>query len=183
METSTQSRELIETAIKKGLLLGVFHIILFSLIYLFFSNKLTGLSYLSIILVINLGYGIYEGIQYRKSQGGYLNFGQAFLYAFILLAANGLLFTVFSIAFLFVDPTLPEQMAQNQLDTSIYWAEKLGAPVDTIDQIEDDFNKEDIIKDYDIAGLVKGYGLALILYAIGGLIIALFVKKNQPEVF
>lgn len=172
-----------QDAIKKGLVLGFIHILIFLVLYILFPSKLTGFSYVFIILAVNLGYGIYQGIKYRNSIGGFIGFGIAFQYALIILVVNGLLNTIFLVIFLFLDPSLPDAMAQSQLDTSIYWAQKFGAPDEAIDGIQEKFNPEDVTKRYAPLGLLSGFGIALIFYAIGASIIGLFVKKNQPETF
>lgn len=181
MGQTFESKELIQVAIKKGMILGVIHIVVFMLLYLFAPSKLTGFSYVAAILFINLGYCIYEGIRFRNENGGYMTYGKAFQFSFLMLASNGLVGILFTALFIVIDPAFPEMMAQNQLDTSIYWAEKFGAPTESLDQIEDSFNKEDILANYSAVGLLKGYGIGLILYALGGLIIAIFSKKSEPE--
>lgn len=172
-----------QDALKKGLILGVIHIVIFLIIYAFFPSKLTGFSYVFIILALNLGYSIYQGIQWRKQIGGYMDFGLAFKYAFVLLFANGLLNTVFTAVFLLIDPSFPETMAQSQLDTSMYWAGRMGAPEDTIEQMRDKFKPEDVTKRFTPLGMLTGLGIGICLYAIGALIIALFTRKRLPEQF
>lgn len=170
-----------QDAMKKGLILGVIHIVLFLVIYVAFPSKLTGFSYLFIILAVNLGYTIFQGIQWRKSVGGYVSYGAAFKYAFVVLLFNGLLGTVFTMIFLLIDPAFPDQMAQSQLDTSIYWAQKFGAPDDAVEQIRDKYNPEDVTKRFTPVGMLTGFGIALLFYGLGALIIALFVRKREPE--
>ncbi|MEQ8531392.1 MAG: DUF4199 domain-containing protein [Imperialibacter sp.] len=181
MEQEFNTKEMIQEAIKKGSILGVIHIVVFMLLYLLAPSKLTGFSYVAAILVINIGYCIYEGIRFRNEIGGFMTYGKAFQYSFIILAANGLVGVVFMALFILIDPSFPEMMAQNQLDTSVYWAQRFGAPAESLDQLEDNFNKEDILANYSAFGFVKGYGIGLIFYALGGLIVAIFSKKSEPE--
>lgn len=161
--------------------MGVIHIVLFLVIYVAFPSKLTGFSYLFIILALNLGYTIYQGIQWRKSVGGYLDYGTAFKYAFIVLLFNGIINTIFTVVFLLIDPAFPDQMAQSQLDTSLYWAGKLGAPEDALEQMKDKYNPEDVTKRFTPLGMLTGFGIAILFYGLGALIIALFVRKREPE--
>jgi hypothetical protein len=179
---SSQGTTWFQDAMKKGVILGIIHVFLFVLVYYLAPNKLTGFSYLFAIIAINLGYIIYQGIQWRKEIGGYIGFGDAFKYAFIVFLFNGLLGTVFSLIFLFIEPSLPEIYAQAQLDTSIYWAKTMGAPENALDEMREKFNPEDITKRFSPLGHLTGLGIVSIFYAVGALIIALFVKKNEPEV-
>jgi hypothetical protein len=181
-KTTTSDVSWLQEAMKKGFILGAVHIFIFILIYFLAPSKLTGFSYLLTILGINIGYCIYQGIQWRNETGGFMGYGAAFKYAFMILLFNGLLNTVFVVIFLFIDPTFPDTMAQSQLDTSVYWAEKFGAPEETVEKMQENFNPEDITKQYTPLGLLKSVGIVSIFYAIGALIIALFVKKNEPEV-
>ena len=180
--TSGATASWFQEAMKKGFILGAIHIFIFVLIYFLMPSKLTGFTYLFLILAINAGYVIYQGIQWRNALGGFIGYGNALMYTFVVLFFNGITTTVFTVLFIFIDPTLPDTMAQSQLDTSIYWAEKFGAPEASVEKIRDEFNPEDITKRYKPLGLLTGVGFLSIFYAIGALIFALFVRKNEPEV-
>jgi hypothetical protein len=74
-------------------------------------------------------------------------------------------------------------MADSQLDTSIYWAQKFGAPESSLDEVREKFNPEDVTERFTIVGQLMGFGIGLIFYAIVAAISGLFVRKNQPETF
>jgi len=181
MEETTTKNAWLQDAMKKGLILGVVHIVIFLLIYMLVPSKLTGFSYLTLILVLNIGYSIYCGRQWRNQLGGFMGYGEAFKYAFMLLLFNGIIGSVFAIIFLLVDPSYPETMADSQLDTSLYWAQKFGAPEATVDQMREKFDRDEMVGRYGFAGMLKGFGIVLIFYAIGASLIALFTRKNKPE--
>ena len=183
MEETTTNPSWFQDAMKKGLILGAIHIIIFLLIYLLIPNKLVSLSYLFLIIVLNIGYSLYNGAQWRKTLGGYIDFGSSFKYVFILLLFNGLLYAVFSVIFLIIDPTFPDMMAQGQLDESMYWAQKFGAPEETLDGMREKFDAQEIKDQYSAFGLLKSFGFIVIIYAISALILGLFVRKRQPETF
>jgi hypothetical protein len=172
-----------QNAMKKGLILGAIHIILFLIIYFFIPNKLTGFSYLFFIIVFNIGYCYYYGKQWRNQLGGYIDFGNAFKYAFIILVSSGVIQSIFNAIFLFIEPSFPKVMAQSQLDTSLYWAQKLGAPDETLEQMNDRFNPEEITKRFTFIGHLFSFGIGLIFYALGAVIVGLIVRKREPEVF
>lgn len=183
MEENTATTPWYQDAIKNGLILGMVHILVFGILYYFFTSKLTGFSYLAFIMVLNLGYTIFQGISYRNETGGYIEYGAAFKFVLILLIANGLVFSLFMVIFLIMEPSYPQVMAQSQLDTSIYWAQKFGAPESSLDEIRDKFDFEDIERRYGYRGMPLGLGIALILYILGALITALFIRKRMPETF
>ena len=72
-------------------------------------------------------------------------------------------------------------MAESQLDTSVYWAAKMGAPEESIDKIREDFNSADIENRFSFSGLLLSFGIGLIFYAIGAVIVALIAKKDPAE--
>jgi hypothetical protein len=170
-------------AMKKGAVLGIIHIFIFLVIYYTMPSKLTGFSYLLIILLINLGFTAYNTIQYRNEIGGFINFGSAFKYGFVLLVTNGLINIFFAALFIMIEPAYPNIMAQAQLDTSIYWAQKMGAPENTLEKMRDDFNFEEIEGRFSFSGLLVTFGIGILLYALGACITALIARKREPETF
>jgi Protein of unknown function (DUF4199) len=172
-----------QDAAKKGLILGIIHILIFPLLYYTFPSKLTGFSYLFFIMVFNFGYLIFHGINYRKEVGGYIEFGPVFKYVLVILVANGIVNTIFMAVFLLLEPGYPEIMAQSQLDTSIYWAQRFGAPEASLDEMREKFDFEDISKRYNYGGLLFGFGIALIFYVLAAAIVGLFIRKRVPETF
>jgi hypothetical protein len=173
----------LQDAMKKGLILAIIHIFIFLIIYFFITNKLTGLSYLCFIIVFNLAYTYISNKQWRGEIGGYIEFGDAFKYAFILLLTSGVIQTIFTAIFLFIEPSFPDVMAQAQLDTSLYWAQKFGAPDETLEKMSETYNPEDITKRFTFMGQLLGFGLALLFYALGAAIVALVVRRREPVVF
>lgn len=173
----------VKDAVKKGFILALIHIIVFVSLYFLASSKLTGFSYLFFIIALNLGYAIFHSIQLRRAEGGYIGFGAVFKYVFVLLASSGLIQIVFSVIFLLVEPQYPTVMADSQLDTSMYWAQKFGAPQEALDKMQADFDHEEIVGRYSLSGLPFSFGLGLIFYCIGAVIVALIVRKNMPEKF
>lgn len=180
--TSAPGAAWFQDAMKKGIILGIIHMFIFVLLYYLAPHKLAGFTYLFIIMVINFGYIIYSGIQWRNEIGGFIGYVDALKYAFVVFLFNGLLGFIFGFLFLFIEPTMPEVFAQAQLDTSLYWAQKFGAPENAIEEMRDKFDKQEIIDRFSLWGQIKGLGIVSIFYAIGALIIALFVRKNEPEV-
>lgn len=183
MEETTNQSSWLQDAIKKGVILGVIHIVLFLILYAVFPSKLTGFSYVFAIIVLNFGFTIYQGIQYRKEIGGFMSYGAGFKYVFVLMTVNGLIGLIFTFIFVMAIPDFPELMAESQLNTSLYWAQKFGAPESSLEEVREKFNPEDVTKRFTIGGQLLGFGIALIFYAIVAAISALFVRKNQPVTF
>jgi hypothetical protein len=180
---NSENNSWLQDAIRKGLVLGIIHILVFLLIYLFVPSKTTGFSYVAFIFVLNALYLIYFGRKWRQEIGGFLPYGPAFKYLLVLLLANGILYTIFSVVLLLADPSYPEVMAEAQLNTNIYWAERMGAPGSAIDKIRDDFNVEDVAKGFSWRGILISVVALPIIYSIVASIFALFIRKEKPETF
>lgn len=179
--TESQKESFFGFCLKKGLILAIVHIVINALLYVFLPSKLAGFSYVFFIILFNIGYGIFSVLEWRKSVGGFIEFGQAFKIGFLVLIINGLLSSlIFPLIHSMVDNSYPEVYAQAQVDTSIYWAEKFGAPENQLEEMREKMDIDDLKKRYSFLGMLTGFGLAILFYAIGGLIIGLFTKKSEP---
>ncbi len=181
METKADPTMWTKHAMKNGLILGIIHAAILLILYAFIQSKLKGFSYILVILVLNFGWTIYQGSQWRNEIGGFMGYGDAFKYAILLLVFNGLVGLVFGIGLLLADPSFPEIMAQSQIDTAIYWAETFGAPAESLDQMRDQMSVEEMAKEYTLTKSFISFGIAIGLYGVGALIMAIFIRKNQPE--
>ena len=181
MEQNNAQTTWLNHAMKNGLILGGIHTVVFLLLYSVLPSKLTGFSYVFVILLLNFGFTIYQGSQWRKEIGGFIGYGPAFKYAFMLLLFNGLVNLVVGIGILLIDPSFPMLMAESQRDTSLYWASIFGAPAETLEQMRDQMDLEKLAEQYTLTKSLLTFIFAVCLYAIGALIMALFIRKNQPE--
>ena len=89
--SASEKSSLISDIMREGIILGIIHIVVFLILYYFIPSKLTGFSYLAFVIVLNIGFCIFKGLNYRKELGGYVGFGPAFKYSFLILLFNGLL--------------------------------------------------------------------------------------------
>lgn len=172
-----------QDGLKKGLVLGVIHIFVFLVVYYLLPSKLTGLSYAFFIVVFNLSYCFIHARGYRTRLGGYIDFGNAFKYVLVLLVASGVIQHLFNAFFLLIEPSFTQVMANSQLDTTLYWAQKFGAPDATLEKIQNEYDPETMTTKFTATGQLFAFGVALIFYALGAVIVALFVRKREPEQF
>ena len=184
MEETTEDNRpsLKDSVINNGLILGAIHSLAYVLLYFMIPSKITGFSYLFFIILLNIGYSIFRAVTYRSAIGGFLDFGDVFKLTFLTLLVSGLLGSlIVPIAISLVDSGFSEVMAQSQFDTSVYWAEKFGAPQETIDQMREKMDMEELKKSYSLAKLAIGFGIAAIFYCIAGVIVGFIARKSQPE--
>lgn len=171
----------IQFAVRKGLILAGIHIVVSVLLYVFFPSKLAGFSYVAFIILLNIGFSIYTGIEWRNQNGGFMEYGEAFKLSLLILIFNGLLSSfTFPIIHSSIDSSYSEVYAQAQVDTSIYWAQRFGAPETTLDKMRDKMDLAELKKRYSPLGILTGFGIAILFYVLGSLVIALFTRKSEP---
>jgi len=172
---------LVSHAIRWGLICGIISIVLSILMYVIDYTLMVQLKMLFISLAIYLGIVIYAGIDYRKSIGGFIPYGKAFLHGMIIFAISGLIASIFSILLNHViDPELPQKLTDAALENQRVMMENFGAPEDAIEKgLEEARVRTE--NQYKISGIAMGYVFILIFSAIMALITSLVVRKNQPE--
>src|SRR5258708_3330832 len=105
---------LVNHAIRWGLITAGASIVLTILCYVIDYTIMVEFKLLFISLAIYFGIMIYAGIDYRKSQDGYLTYGKAFQHGFLILAISGLVGTIFSfILYNVIDTELPQKLTDS----------------------------------------------------------------------
>jgi hypothetical protein len=177
---TTTAPTLLNHALKWGSILGGISVFLIVVLYAVDYTMMVQLKFLLVSILISLGTVIYAGIDYRKSVGGFLDFGKAWQHNFVMFAVSGLIYTVFSILLYFViDPSLPEQLVEASMDNTRAMMEGFGTPADQIDT-EVEKARERTEGQFKLGGMAMGYGISLIVYAVLSTITALFARKNVP---
>ena len=174
---------LVNNAARWGAIVGLVAVVLgmvtYAVDYSFLANWKFGIMF----LVIFLGAVIYAGISYRNSIGGYLSYGKAFQHGFIAMAVAGLLHVIFNVLlYTVIDPDLPQNLADISAENAAEMMKGFGMPEDKIDEQMDKM-RGDMVNNFKPAGLLKGYAIGLIIYAVLSAISSLFVKRNPPETF
>ena len=170
----------VKGALKLGVIVGVVSVILTFIAYVVDSTLFAnwwfnlGIGLITLVAVVVLG------ISFRNSNGGYMSFGQAFLFCFLTFAVAGLLSALFNILlYTVIDTELAEFVVNETIRKTTEVYEKLGLPQAQVDeQIETMEN--DLRAGFTPAGFIKNYLLVMIGYAVLSLITGLIVKKNEP---
>lgn len=180
-ENTTQPTSLISHAAKWGAIFAGIGIVITMLLYVIDFTLMAGFTFILSMLVIGLAFVIYAGINYRNEIGGYIPFGKAYLHGFAVFAVSGIITTIFNILlYTVIDPDLAQNMTDAIISNTEATMEKWGAPAESIEPTIEKM-REDTPKNFAPLGLLKGYFMGLIWYAILSLITGLVVKKNQPE--
>ncbi|MCH7410805.1 DUF4199 domain-containing protein [Belliella sp. DSM 111904] len=170
-----------KAGVNAGLILGIVSIILTFVFYFLGAEQLVSTLFQVVSLVVSLGLVIYFGIQYRKSIGGYMEFGAAFNFSFVTLVVGALISVAgMMILYFVVDPALPGVMADATLEKSMAMMESFGvADAMTSDQIDE--MRKSVADGFTPLGMLKGQLFMLIGYAIIALILGAILKKRDKS--
>jgi uncharacterized integral membrane protein len=181
MEEEKEESTLMSHIIRWGLIVSGVSITITVLLYAIDYTLMVQLKTLFGTLLVYLGLTIYAGIDYRKSVGGYLKYGQAFMHGLGVLALSGLVATIFAfVLYNFIDSELPQKLTDASIENTRAMMEKFGAPEESIEPALEKA-KEQSEKQFTVGGQALGYVYMVVFSAIMALISAIFVKKNEPE--
>ncbi len=177
-------KELFLSALKAGFIIAAVGIVLFVVEYVA-DIKPVGLMKPILMMLFGLAVNITLLViflkQYRTKIGGFISFGDAFLYCFTTLAVAALISTLFTFIFMkFFDP----MYMKNIMEAQKGWMENYLAGKMPEDKIAEQLAKldEQAEKATTIVQNVKNIGIGLIFGAIISLIVGAIMKKN-PDVF
>jgi hypothetical protein len=177
-ETNNQQTPL-QHAIRFGAILGVISAIIGLLLYVVDPTLMIKWWFGLIMIAVSLGFIIYAGITYRKSIGGYIEFGPAFIHGFVTFAIAGLIGTVMNLLlYTVIDPELPEVLTDAAVEQAMSMAESFGAPPEAMEQAAENARAQ-TEGQFTPMGVAKSYFISLIFYAILSLITALIVRRRE----
>jgi len=180
MEEEIEKTSMKSAIIKHGIILGAIHIILFILYYIIDISLVFNFGIMFLSLAISMGYCIYAGITYRKENDIFMTYGQSFKFVYFVLLLNGLLNILVGIILVTVDPQLPLDMEEAQVEFSVGIAEWMGAPESAIDQAREDAEVQ-VAGSFNVLGQLKSFIAAIFLYIIGAAILGFIIRKNDPS--
>lgn len=164
-------------ALRYGGLCGLAYIVLSLIIYLIDINMMSfgsiALLYL-FIFATAIGFSI-VGIKHQRDnfEGGYINFGRAFLIALIIAALGSVIYSVWNYVMInFIDTGMVDKMKDQFSNSS--WAESI--PPDRMEEAMANFDKAGTVETL----LKNGLGGGIFIGAIVGLISAAIMRRNRP---
>ena len=165
-------------ALNNGLILGGIFVAYNMLLYMFEANSYSvfGLADILISLLLFSIYFQMTGKIYRdKEYGGYIKYGQIFIYFLLTGIITAFLYSVFRfLIFQFADMTYIKQQAFELINS----LESKGLSQATVDAYE-----KNILASLDLSPIQHALGSfinTIIATFIVGLIVAAFVKKRKP---
>lgn len=186
MEETTPSSEaptLVNHALKWGAISATISIVITILLYIVDYTLMVQVKFALFSLLLYVGIAIYGGIDYRRSLGGYIDYGKAYLHGFLIFAVSGLIATIFQIVlYNVIDTDLPAKLVDAAVENTQAIMEKFGAPPDSMDEALEKA-RTDTQARFTIVGSLKGYFWAVVISAVLALITGLVVRKREPVEF
>jgi hypothetical protein len=175
---------LFSSALRSGLILGAVSIVAFLIMYVG-DIKPVGIFVPIMILLVSMAISIVILViflkKYRVSNGGFISFRDAFLYAFIAFAISVILYQVFNFAFIqLIDPEYNKTIMEAQKT----WMENYLSGKMSDDQITEQLDKldEQAAKMGTFSTMLKNTFWSIIVFGIIALIVGAIMKK-KPEMF
>lgn len=172
------------SALKAGLIIGAVSIILFLIMYVA-DIKPVGIMMPILIMLISIAIGVVILVvffrKFRTTIGGFISFGDSFLYCFIAFAVSVIVSQFFSYLFvMFVEP----EYYKHIMDAQKAWMETYLAGKMPEEQIAQQLDKldEQAAKMGTFSTLLKNLLGSIIVSAIIALIVGAIMKK-KPEMF
>jgi len=178
--TPSSSSSLLSHAVKWAAISAGIGIFLTILLYVVDYTMLVLVKFALFSLVLAIGLTIYAGINYRNSIGGYIDYGKAYQHGFVVFAVSGLISTLFQLLmYNVIDPELPSKLVDASVENVREIMENFGAPAESMDEALEKA-RVDTEPRFTVVGMLKSYGIALVISAVIALITALVVRKNVP---
>jgi hypothetical protein len=140
-----------------------------------------------VVLLGTLVLFIVAVLQYKKGNGGYASFREAFSAFMLPFIFATVLSLIFNLTFYnFVDADLAGRNAERQFDQMLEMPEdQLKGAMQFMGVASTDELHANLLDKAEesktVLGQLKGGGMGLVFFAILGLIVAAVTKKNRPE--
>ncbi len=174
MEKSLKSE-----SVNYGLYLGLALAIITVLIYVIKVELFTAWWLGILLIVMIIAFGIVAALKAKKILGGFISFKEAFTAYFITIAIGTLVSTIVGIViFNLVDPEAAQFVNEKIIEMTAETMENWGAPQDSINETIAKMGEQD---NFSIGAQVQSYFIRLVILSLLGLIVAVAVKKNDPN--
>jgi hypothetical protein len=182
MENSeNSSSSFLPHAAKNGLILGFVSILMYVIVYVVDLSMMADWKFGVFSFVLFCGLAVYFGIGYRTEIGGFISYGDAFKYSFVMLGVSSLIGLVFQmLLFNVIDPELPQTLTRVMIENQEKMLSGFGMDPAAIDGVIEKMEK-DLPANYSFVGQLKSSWAIVVASAIFAAIASIFIKKNEPE--
>lgn len=174
MEKSLKSIS-INYGIYLGLALAAITVLVYAVMIDLFTEWWLGI----LLILLIIGFGLAAALKSRKAMGGFMSFKEAFTSYFITIAIGTLISTVVGIViFNFVDPDSAAYINEKIITMTRETMENWGAPQESINEAMAKMEGEN---NFSTGAQLQSYVVRLLILSVLGLIVAVAVKRKDPN--
>jgi len=172
-------KSLKQIAINYGIYLGLILSSITIIAYAVSLDLFTKWWYGVILLLIVLVFGVVSSAKAKSILGGFISFKQAFSAYFIPVAVGVIISAgVSMLLFNVVDVEAAEVIKEKSIEAQVKMLEGFGATQSAIDQVVAEM---ETTNQFGVVSLLQAIAGQLVFYSIIGLIVALIMKKKDPD--
>jgi amino acid transporter len=169
------------TPLKWGAIGGLVVVIISFIIYFISPTSFASSMLAMVFLLIAMFFMIWGGLAFRKENNNEISYLNALFAVLIIAAVLSLISTMFSYVLTsFIDPELPELIKQKAIENTQAMMEKFNTPDDKIEEVIDQMKEQDF--NFGIVEYGKRFLWGMLMYAVMGALIALFIKRNPDKI-
>jgi len=166
-------------SVNQGVTLGVVLTIVTVLMYVVSLETFTKWWLGILLLLAIIAFGVIASLKVRKALGGYISFKNAFTSYFITVAVGTAISTLVGILiFAIIDPEAAQFLNERIIEMTMETMEKFGTPESTINEA---IAKMEGQNNFSIGKQLQSYVIRLLILSVLGLIVAVSVKKTNPN--
>jgi hypothetical protein len=141
-----------------------------------FTKWWFGISQLLLVII----FGIMSTIKARKMMQGFISFKNAFT-AFFITVAIGIVIPALIglVIFNFVDTEAAAILQEKIINSQLGMMENFGAPQEAVDEARKQLEAEENF--FSVGNSIKSIAYQLVGFSVLGLIVALIMKKSDPD--
>jgi hypothetical protein len=173
-------QSLLAHALRHGAIMGAISIALTVIIYMVSIPFMGTLKFVLLMFAIFISYVIYAGIDYRKTVGGFLAYGKAYLHGLVVLASAGFIGTLFGLVlYNVIDTELADKLTETILSNTEETMRGFNTPEENIEKQLDDM-RESLPKQFSTLGQIKSFFTGMIWNAVLVALTSFIVRKSEP---
>ncbi|KJD33293.1 hypothetical protein PW52_14470 [Tamlana sedimentorum] len=132
------------------------------------------------MMIIVIVFGIISAMKSKGLLNGFISFKQAFTSYFITILIGIVISVVTTLLiYNFIDPDAAITLKDKVMDTQVEMMRNFGAPEEAIAAAVEELEAQENM--FSIGKVLQSLAFQLVGYSIVGLLVAVVVKKNNPE--
>ncbi|WP_040253493.1 DUF4199 domain-containing protein [Psychroserpens mesophilus] len=168
------------SSVNYGLYLAL-GLVLYTVIFYAFNIELLVNFWVNLLImpIVIIAFGVISSAKAKSLLGGFMSFKQAFTAYFIPIAIGVTISTAVTvILFNFIDPDSAEYLKEQVITKTQALMERMGAPSEQVNLTLAEMEKQDT---FAFGTQLRSLAQSLIFFTVIGLLVALIMKKKDPN--